>query len=433
MSTQSNLVSHWRLHWRSHWIREAKFLAKRRSLLALFSVIFLLSGFAVWSGLSESLEQTTTIERLLEKDKVDRESVLAHQPDYGSAAYYSYHLTYSKPSSLAFAAMGQRDVSPWKHRIGMLALEGQIYETDADNPELSFLGRFDFAFLVSVLLPLFVILLMHDLRAAEREAGRYDLLLTTAKNQNNLWLTRAAILCSALAVTIILPFALGAIISKAPLLETALMMLVVIGHIAFWAVLTFWFISRKAAAKQSATHLASMLLSIWLIVTVLIPVSSDLAIDELVDSPKGGDILMLQRETVNDAWDLPFSATWDKFLATHPKWKDHTQMDALFEWKWYYAFQQVGDQTASELSTAYRNATVEKDQLAGLMALVSPPMLTQRLMSSIAETDTQATLRYEQQIRDYHKKLRHFYYPLLFNKGEYNLKTMAELPQFSQP
>lgn len=415
-----------------HLKREAKFLAKRRSLLALFSVIFLLSGFAVWSGMSESLEQTATIERLLEKDQIDRESVLAHQPDYGSAAYYSYHLTYSKPSPLAFAAMGQRDITPWKHRIGMLALEGQIYETDADNPELSFLGRFDFAFFVSVLLPLFVILLIHDLRASEREAGRYDLLLTTVKHQNNLWLTRATILCSALAVAIILPFVIGAIVMQAPLFNVGLIILVTVAHVLFWALLTFWFISRKALAKQSSTHLASMLLSIWLVVTVMMPVSNDMIIDEMVESPNGGDILLLQRETVNDAWDLPFSATWDKFLATHPKWKEHTEMDALFEWKWYFAFQQVGDQTASDLSTSYREATLEKNRLAGLMALVSPPMLTQRLMSAIAETDTHATLRYEQQIRNYHKQLRHFYYPLLFNNVEYNQKSMAKMPQFSE-
>ena len=393
-------------------------------------IVFLLSVFAIWSGISETRFQLSTIERLQEKDTIDRESVLAKQKDYGSAAYYSFHLTYSAPSAIAFAAMGQRDIYPWKHRIRMLAIEGQIYETDADNPELSFLGRFDFAFLISVLLPLFVILLLHDLRSAEREAGRYDLLITTARKRQRLWLSRAIVLCSALAIVLLIPFIVGALITQAPLASVGLVMLVVIAHLLFWMLLTFGFTTSKISAKQSSAKIASMLLAIWLVVTVLIPVSSDFVIDKMVESPNGGEIVLTQREAVNDAWDLPFNATWNEFLSTHPQWEDKTEIGDSFEWKWYYAFQQVGDQKAEELSKAYRTATLAKNTLAERFALMSPPMLTQRLMSSIAETDTNAAIRYELKIREYHKALRQFYYPLMFNETEFTLETLSGLPKF---
>ena len=410
--------------------REANFLTKQRYILALFSIVFLLSVFAIWSGISETRFQLSTIERLQEKDTIDRESVLAKQKDYGSAAYYSFHLTYSAPSAIAFAAMGQRDIYPWKHRIRMLAIEGQIYETDADNPELSFLGRFDFAFLISVLLPLFVILLLHDLRSAEREAGRYDLLITTARKRQRLWLSRAIVLCSALAIVLLIPFIVGALITQAPLASVGLVMLVVIAHLLFWMLLTFGFTTSKISAKQSSAKIASMLLAICLVVTVLIPVSSDFVIDKMVESPNGGEIVLTQREAVNDAWDLPFNATWNEFLSTHPQWEDKTEIGDSFEWKWYYAFQQVGDQKAEELSKAYRTATLAKNTLAERFALMSPPMLTQRLMSSIAETDTNAAIRYELKIREYHKALRQFYYPLMFNETEFTLETLSGLPKF---
>ena len=326
--------------------------------------------------------------------------------------------------------MGQRDIYPWKHRIRMLAIEGQIYETDADNPELSFLGRFDFAFLISVLLPLFVILLLHDLRSAEREAGRYDLLITTARKRQRLWLSRAIVLCSALAIVLLIPFIVGALITQAPLASVGLVMLVVIAHLLFWMLLTFGFTTSKISAKQSSAKIASMLLAIWLVVTVLIPVSSDFVIDKMVESPNGGEIVLTQREAVNDAWDLPFNATWNEFLSTHPQWEDKTEIGDSFEWKWYYAFQQVGDQKAEELSKAYRTATLAKNTLAERFALMSPPMLTQRLMSSIAETDTNAAIRYELKIREYHKALRQFYYPLMFNETEFTLETLSGLPKF---
>lgn len=415
----------------SNFKREAKFLAKQRYFLAFLSIVFLLSIFAVWSGISETQKQLNTIERLQEKDLIDRNSVLAKQKDYGSAAYYSFHLTYAAPSEMAFAAMGQRDVYPWKHRIRMLALEGQIYETDTDNPELSFLGRFDFAFLVSVLLPLFVILLLHDIRSAERESGRYDLLIASARQQQRLWFSRATVLCTALAVVILVPFVIGALYAQAPFVSVLLMISVVIAHLLFWMFITLVFTSTKLAAKQSSAQIASVLLAVWLGFTVLVPVGSDMVIDEIVQSPNGGDIVLTQREAVNDAWDIPPSATWEAFLATHPQWKDNIQMDSLFEWKWYYAFQQVGDQKADKLSKAYRHATLEKDTLAGRFALISPPILAQRLLSSIAKTNTVAAMMYEKEVRAFHKALRHFYYPLLFNKAKFDLKKMSDLPQFS--
>lgn len=107
-------------------------------------------------------------------------------------------------------------------------------------------------------------------------------------------------------------------------------------------------------------------------------------------------------------------------------------MDSLFAWKWYYAFQQVGDQKASALSKAYRNAILKKDAMAGNFSYLSPAMMIQRLMSSIAKTNTIASMTYEQKIRDYHQKLREFYYPLLFDETEFNYQIMSELPQFSE-
>ncbi|MBR9728146.1 DUF3526 domain-containing protein [Shewanella intestini] len=411
--------------------REAYFLSKQRYICAFIFVALLLSIFSVCSGINETQTQQATIERLKQKDTLDRTTVQAQQTDYGSAAYYSFHLTYSNPSEMAFAAMGQRDIYPWKHRIRMLAIEGQIYETDAENPELSFLGKFDFAFLISVLLPLFVILLLHDLRASEREAGRYDLLITTARKRQQLWLSRALVICSALSIAILVPFIIGAWYSNAPLTAIALSVGVVIAHLIFWMLVTLLFTASKTAAKQSSAQTASVLLAFWLGVTVLMPVVSDIAIEEMVPSPNGGEIVLVQREAVNGAWDQPFETTWQAFLSRYPQWAHGTHMDSLFEWKWYYAFQQVGDQKAQPLSNEYRDAIIKKHTLAGYFSLFSPPMLAQRLMSSIAETDTLASLKYEQTVRDYHQALRLFYYPLLFNETAFSQQKLSEIPEFS--
>ena len=415
--------------------REAGFIFGHRQIKLTLLVVFFLSVVSLWTGFAEMQEQQATIERLLEKDQAERDSALAHQSNYGSAAYYTFHLTYSPPSPLAFAAVGERDVFPWKHRIRMLALEGQIYETDADNPELAFLGRFDFAFVTSVLLPLFIILLLYDLKAKEREARRFDLLNVTARNAHAIWTARVIVTLVPLALVTLIPFVVFGLINGASLPSILTVCAIVIGNIAIWSAIVLVIGAAKRFASFSATHLASIMLGVWLVTTVIVPVTAHTVINAVVETPEGGDIVLTQREAVNSAWDKPVEETWRAFIATHPQWADYTEFDperdSSFNWKWYYAFQQVGDQTASDLSKAYQTATLQKDTIASYVALLSPSLLTQRLLSSAADTNVSAMVSYENDVRVFHKALRKFYYYHLFKDPEFSQESFEALPQFT--
>ena len=415
--------------------REAGFIFGHRQIKLTLLVVFFLSVVSLWTGFAEMQEQQATIERLLEKDQAERDSALAHQSNYGSAAYYTFHLTYSPPSPLAFTAVGERDVFPWKHRIRMLALEGQIYESDADNPELAFLGRFDFAFVTSVLLPLFIILLLYDLKAKEREARRFDLLNVTARNAHAIWTARVIVTLVPLALVTLIPFVVFGLINGASLPSILTVCAIVIGNIAIWSAIVLVIGAAKRFASFSATHLASIMLGVWLVTTVIVPVTAHTVINAVVETPEGGDIVLTQREAVNSAWDKPVEETWRAFIATHPQWADYTifdpERDSSFNWKWYYAFQQVGDQTASDLSKAYQTATLQKDTIASYVALLSPSLLTQRLLSSAADTNVSAMVSYENDVRVFHKALRKFYYYHLFKDPEFSQESFEALPQFT--
>lgn len=406
--------------------RELIFLLRQKNVQLLLFVAFLLSAFSVTTGIIEIEKQKETITRLAQYDEIDQKSISTKRSGFGSIAYYTRHLTYAPPSDLAFAAIGQRDVMSWKHRVNMLALEGQIYENDADNPELAYVGRIDFAFIIAILVPLFVILLLHDVKASERASGRYELLLTTSKNPNRLWLTRIWVGAASLSIALLIPFLIGAIISNSNLTTIATVIFICIAQVSFWALICNWVAKKNTSAPQ----LASILLGIWLLTTVIIPVSSEKIIGLAVESPKGGDIVLTQREAVNDAWDIPYAQTFEPFLARHPEWKDYVDMPAAFDWKWYYAFQQVGDQTAEPLSNSYTKAIVRKNELAGIVAWLSPAMLVQRSLTSLAQTDTKAMLAYNQSIRYFHTQLRHFYYPYLFKGIEYDVSVLDKRPTF---
>lgn len=406
--------------------RETRFLLRDRGALLWIALAFLLSALATGFGIAEVREQRATIARLLVEDARDRANALEGQADWGGAAYAAFHLTYAPPSDLAFAALGQRDTAPWLHRVRVLALESQIHEADTRNADFGLIGRFDFAFLAAAVAPLLLILLLHDLRAGERVAGRHDLLLATAATGGRLWLPRAGVRFGALALALLLPFWVGAVIEGAAFAQVLAASALVLGSLIVW-----WVIVEVGGRRQATPAvLLAALVGVWLALALLVPAISRAVIEESHPVPDGAEILMLHREAVNDAWDLPKAATMEPFLARHPQWRAFGTVTKPFEWKWYYAFQQVGDQQAEPLSRDYRDGRLARDEAAGLAAFLSPASLVERGFERLARTDARAMIAYEKGVRRFHIRLRGFYYPLLFRDPPYDPLAFERLPHY---
>ena len=407
-------------------MRELGFLLSDRAALLWLGIAVLVASLSVLLGLREVAAQRTALDEMIEIDRAEREVLAGKYRTWGDAAYYTFHLTYDSPPDFAFAAMGRRDTSPWKHRIRALALEGQIYETDADNPDFALVGRFDFAFAASMLVPLLLILLLHDLRSSERAAGRYELLGATAASPGSPWLARAILRVGALTLCLIVPLWAGGLLVGAGASKLALASLIVGLHVGFW-----WGVCAMVDrfGWSSPVNLTA-LIGAWLALAVVVPAAIEGAVEAAVPLPDGGEIMLTQREAVNDAWDLPKSATMKPFVERHPQWADYTEVSQSFEWKWYYAFQQVGDQTVEPLSLAYREGRIGRDRLAGMLAWLSPPALAERALQAIAGTNMAASLTYEQQVRDFHGALRHYYYPRLFRDEDFSDASLGQRPEF---
>lgn len=409
-------------------MRELRFMLRDKAVWVWLCLAFIFSVAAVSLGMSEVSQQRAEITELKQFDQIERELALKEQSDWGSAAYYTFHLTYDPPSDFAFAAMGQRDISPWKHRIRMLALEGQIYETDANNPDFALIGRFDFAFVASLIAPLLVILLLFDLRSGEQVAGRLRLIEASAPSPKKLWRSRATLRVGSLALALCLPVLMGGIMSGANVLTLGLCILAVCIYLTFWTMLTLWL----TPAMRTGAYNLTIMLGVWLLLCAVIPATLTQAISRAVPLPDGGEIVLTQREAVNDAWDLPKADTFGPFVKTHPEMAAHTALTSdSFEWKWYYAFQQVGDQTAEPLSQAYRDGQANRDRLASWSSLISPATLLQRSLEQMAHTDMQAAIIYEQSVRDFHAQLRAWHYPKIFKYEDFNASQAIEtIPLF---
>lgn len=411
--------------------QEFSFLLKSRAVLGAMLLLLAVSGISVALGLNYVAQERQKIVELIEFDAEERAYKRTQAIDYGGAAYDAFHAAWNAPSDLAFAAIGQRDLNPTVRRIRALALEGQIYETDSINPELALAGRFDFAFVAAYLLPLIVIFVFYDLFAVERESGRLNLLSVTAQSSWSLWLPRILLRFFGVLCAVITPLWAGMVIEG-----TSIQLLLGASFVVFLqAVLwTAMVLAIALCSMLRSETIASISVGVWVVLTLVIPIVGKVYIESSAASIKGAEVALVQREAVNDAWDLPKSDTMDPFYASHPEWADSEPLNDTWHWKWYYAFQQVGDEIAADLAKEYRQTMLTRDGMTANIAWLSPAVAVQRHLEALAETGLDARLVFEDEVRAYHEQIRRAYYPVLFREVPFSHERLAQIyiPDFSE-
>ena len=413
------------------WLHELRLLLRAR--LAVLAIVLLaaLSAGAVVTGMAEVARQRAAIEAIAPAQAEDIAAVAAwvgEIEDAGSAAYYSFHPTWDAPSPLAFAALGMRDVSPYILRVRALGLEAQIYDGDTFNPELALPGRFDFAFVLVFLAPLFVIALFHDLVSGEREAGRARMLAALPGSRRRLWLRRGGLRFALLFAALAVPFAVGAAASGAPAGPVLLILAVAAGYLLFWIALA----ALVGPLRWSSVANAATLAASWLVLVLVLPTLAHVTINRAVPVNQGAEIALAQREMVNRAWDIPREDTMERFYASHPEWSDSPPLPPEFHWKWYFAFHQVGDESVAEQVRGYRAGLERRDAAARTLGWVLPSVGVQALLARLAETDLQAQLAYQDRIRAFHARLREFYYGYLFRDRPFPRADFERAPRFEE-
>ena len=210
---------------------------------------------------------------------------------------------------------------------------------------------------------------------------------------------------------------------------------VIIASARVLGALAAWWLIVEVVGRRPATPAALLaaLVGIWLALALILPATAKAAIEAAHPVPDGADILMLHREAVNDAWDKPKAATMEPFLARHPEWRAFGTVDKPFAWKWYFAFQQVGDMQAEPVVSAYRQGRLARDAAAEAAAWLSPASLVEREFERLAGTDTRAMIAYEDRVRAFHAELREFHYPLLFREPAYDPLVFDKLPRYVAP
>ena len=417
MNTVSALAHEWRL--------------LVRSPVAVLAVLLLcvLSTLAVVSGLREAAHQEQRIAQALQLQREDSAQLAAHpsrSSDAGAAAYYGFHATWDPPAPASFLALGLRDTSPTLLRLRALALQAQLYEGETHNPEMALLGRLDLAFVLVYLTPLFVMALLYDLVSSERAAGRLAMLVALPGGNQQLWLRRAGLRGALLFLALALPVVVGAWASGMPAAQLAWVIGGMLAYLLCWAGLALWVAGRQGASATNAITLVGC----WAVLTLVLPALVHVAITRAIPAHQGAELMLAQREAVHGAWDAPREQTLERFFQSHPAWRNTAPLPAGFHWKWYYAFQQLGDESVADQAAAYRAALLARQRWAAHAGWLLPPVALQTLLHRVAHSDLPAQLAYQDAMASFHGQLRTFFYPYLFTDTPFGPEALQQLPRF---
>ncbi len=410
---------------------EVRLLLRQRLTLAALALLALLTVAALIAGTTEIARQRAAIAAIPAAQAEDIGAVADYvdrTKDAGSAAYYSFHPTWDAPAPLAFAALGMRDVSPYMLRVRALGLEAQIHDGDTVNPELALPGRFDFAFVLVFLAPLFVIALFHDLRSGEREAGRQRMLDALPRGGRALWRRRALLRFALTWAALGVPFAIAAAVAGVGIGAILIVVALTAAYLLFWIALA----ALVGRLRWSSVANAAALAAAWLVLVLIVPTLSNVAINAAIPVDQGAEIAMAQREAVNAAWDVPREDTMRRFYARHPEWADSAPLGPEFHYKWYLAFHENGDAHVAPAVRAYRNGLEARDAAGRALGWVLPSVGVQALLTRIARTDLTAQLAYQDRIRAFHQRLRRFYYGYLFRDRPFGKADFDRAPRFGE-
>jgi len=408
---------------------EIRLLLRQRLTVGALALLALLTIAALATGMAEVARQRAAIAAIPAAQAEDIGAIADYvdrTKDAGSAAYYSFHPTWDAPAPLAFAALGMRDVSPYILRVRALGLEAQIYDGDTFNPELALPGRFDFAFVLVFLAPLFVIALVHDLVSGEREAGRQRMLDALPNGGKGLWRRRLTLRLVLLWGVLCLPFMIAAASAGVAVSAMLIVVALVAAYLLFWVALAEWVGRLRWSSVANAATLAAA----WLVLVLIVPTLANVAINAAIPVNQGAEIAMAQRDLVNAAWDVPREATMRRFYANNPEWADSPPLGPEFHYKWYLAFHQNGDAGVADKAHAYRTGLEARDAAGRALGWVLPSVGVQALLTRLAHTDLAAQLAYQDRIRAFHERLRTFYYGYLFRDRPFAKADFDSAPRF---
>ncbi len=293
---------------------------------------------------------------------------------------------------------------------------GEINARDSkygEDPVYAVFRFLDLDFIFQIVLSLFAILFAYDAVNGEKERGTLRLTLANAVPRSTYIAGKIAGSFLALAVPLLVPILLGALLLLAmgiPMAGsdwTRFALIVAAGYLYFGVFLSLSLFVSSATEKSSTSFL--VLLVVWIFSVMIIPRTAVLLAGRAVDVPTV-DQLVSQKSRYS-------ASLWQEQRKTMADWRapSDTPMDKVFPE--FEKFMAGIDAERTEKMNAYgqrlneerSNAQAVQERFAFGLARVSPSAVFSLLTTSVAATGVHLKDEYKLQALQYQKQYAEFF------------------------
>ena len=402
-------------------------------LLFLFLIGFI--SLLIGKQFQEKQSQNISEAAVYQKEHIARNAAF-HKDEIGLLLYYIKFSLVNKTFPINSLAIGQRDVNPSIQSVTIRGLEAQKYDSELNNPSNLLLGNIDFSFVLVYLFPLLIIAFTYNIISEEKESGTWKIVATQTNNTFSyiikLFYIRILSMITLLTIVLLISiFLLNIPLDKSFFTFYILSVL----YILFWFGVCFYIVSLQKNSNFNAV----ILLTVWLFLIVILPAAINTYIVNKYPVPEALELTVKQRNAYHEKWDMDKQTTLNKFYRHYPQFKNYALPDKEFSWLWYYAMQQMGDDESAVQSKELETKLKQRNHASQFIAQFIPTLHAQIQLNEIAKSDLGNQLLFLQKTKEFHEKMRLYFYPKIFdndavdkeNWGKFKVETFSDASEIS--
>lgn len=408
---------------------ELGLLARERAswvLLALFAAAL---AYGTWNGSRLAQRQSrvaTAITQDLEQFQTQLRDALGKQTVDPKAIAGLGTTAVLPPAPLPLLATGQSDLSPGHETVVLWKLAAPPdTRSELENPSHLMAGRFDLAFVLVWLFPLFLLALVYDLMASDREAGTLRLTLAQGVTPWR-WMVRRALaralpmLTLASLATLAAGLAGGSGDTGARL---GLALAVVLAYGLFWVALAVAVNTVARTAASAATALGAA----WVLLVLVAPTLLNVAVETLYPTPSRPELVAAGRKASGEA-ERRGGELLNSFYRDHPELVPPGQQ-ADFAAQLLAVQGEVG-RAVEPVRQKFDEQLARQQNAVGQWRFLSPAISMHEALTDLAGTGYWRHRAFREQVGGLRQAVSDFFTPRIHKREPITMADFDKLPRF---
>ena len=409
---------------------ELRLLARERAAWALLGLFAAALGYGLWNGSAlaqRHREISTAFTQDTEHFQSQLRNHLAQQSVDPKAIAGRGTTAVLPPAPLPLLAAGQSDLSPGHETVVLWKLAAPAdTRSELENPSHLMAGRFDLAFVLVWLYPLFLLALVYDLMAGDRESGTLRLALARGITPWR-WIARRALARGLPMLTLAALATLAAGFFGGPDgmgLRLMLALAVVLAYGLFWVALA---IAVNAVARSAASA-ATSLGAAWVLLVLVAPTLLNVTVETLYPTPSRPELVAAGRKASGDA-EKRGGELLNSFYRDHPELAPPGQQ-ADFAAQHLTVQSEVG-RAVEPVRQKFDAQLAQQQTAVGRWRFVSPAIAAHEALTDLAGTGYWRHRAFREQVNTFKQTVADFYTPKIHRRENVTMADYAKLPRFA--